>query len=83
MREKLKTLMTATEQGKYVSERSKTIGLIIISIFFGIAILLLLALSIGFVFNHHWLGAFFSFSSGIGLTIIIINILKADDLQQL
>lgn len=83
MRQKLKMLMTATEQGKHVSERSKTIGLFVISIFFGIAILLFLALTIGLLWNRQWLGALFCFLCGIGLISITYQMLKADNLHQL
>ncbi|CAM3137871.1 hypothetical protein FITA111629_05835 [Filibacter tadaridae] len=83
LREKMRTLADAVKHGEHVPERSKSMGLIVFLILFGIGMFVLLAFGIGLVMNGHPLGAVVSFIIVALLTYSVFKMMKADDIRDL
>lgn len=83
LREKLQKVSEAAKQENNLSERSKNTGLLVLLALFGMAIIVLFALSIGLVFNGHLLSAMIIFSIAALLTYSIFKVMQADNIRQL
>lgn len=83
MREKLRKVTKAAEQGAFVPEKTKKIGLILFLSFFVIAILVLFALMIGFIVNQNPITATITAFVAIFLAFCVYKIITTDDIHHL
>ena len=83
LREKLKKLTDATKQQNAIPERSKSAGLIVFLILFGMTALILFALAVGLVLTGHTISALVTFIIGALLGYSVFKVLRADNIRQL
>lgn len=80
-KEKLKKTMEATENGKYVSKKAKSLGIVLYYLFFTIIIIVLLFFVIGLFQQRHYVTASLISIIGISCLFFLWKIIRADSLE--
>ncbi|MDW0108581.1 hypothetical protein [Sporosarcina aquimarina] len=77
IREKVKRITAAAKDGESYSESTKSAGMLFFYGIFGIAILFLIALTIGLLQSEHYIGSVCCLLGGSGLGFILLKISRA------
>ena len=83
LKEKMRKVTKAAEQGAYVSERTKKAGLILFLLFFALGVIVLFALTIGFFMNGNSVAAAVTSLLTIFLSYCVYKLLTTDDIPHL
>ena len=81
LREKLKKTMDATDNGKYVSDKAKSLGIVFYYLFFSIIIVVLLFFVVGLFQQNHYVTASVISIIGISCLFFLWKIIHADSLE--
>ncbi|MBD7908662.1 hypothetical protein [Sporosarcina gallistercoris] len=77
IREKVKRIAEAAKDGESYSESSKSAGMLFFYSIFGIAMLFLIALTIGLAQGGHYIGSAICLVAGGGLGFILLKLARA------
>ncbi|MGG0645126.1 hypothetical protein ABE021_14480 [Sporosarcina gallistercoris] len=77
IREKVRRIAEAAKDGESYSESSKSAGMLFFYSIFGIAMLFLIALTIGLAQSGHYIGSGICLVAGGGLGFILLKLARA------
>lgn len=77
IREKVKRIAEAAKDGESYSESSKSTGMLVFYVIFVIAIVFLIALTVGLAQSGHYIGSGICLVAGGGLGFILLKLARA------